>query len=115
VNRGRHRRDRRHLRRRALTSTDNRREIAGKAAIREWVAHELVGDEVRMDVREVTGHHGDTIVRAALHPARFDRTNLPDDLVLTSYFSVRDGAIVSLAVILQPAVALLSGPPRLRQ
>jgi hypothetical protein len=29
----------------------------------------------------------------------FDKTNLPDDLVLSNYFSVRDGKIVSLVVI----------------
>jgi hypothetical protein len=34
----------------------------------------------------------------------FDRTNLPDDLVLTNYFSVRDGKIVSLVIVFnQPA------------
>jgi hypothetical protein len=46
----------------------------------------------------VLQHHGDTIVRGA-YEGTFDRTNLPDEVLLTNYFSVRDGKIVSLVVI----------------
>jgi hypothetical protein len=77
---------------------DNRREIAGITAIRRWVEKEMVGDKVTLDVREVIDHYGDTIVRAA-YDGEYDKTNLPEELVMTSYFSVRDGKIVSLAVI----------------
>jgi hypothetical protein len=77
---------------------DNRREIAGIAAIRRWVAKEMVGDRVTLDVREVVDHYGDTIVRAA-YDGNYDKTNLPDELILSNYFSVRDGKIVSLTVI----------------
>jgi hypothetical protein len=77
---------------------DNRREIAGITAIRRWVEKEIVGDKVTLDVREVAGHYGDTIVRAAYN-GEYDKTNLPEELILTNYFSVRDGKIVSLAVI----------------
>jgi hypothetical protein len=49
-------------------------------------------------VREVVDHYGDTIVRARYDGA-YDKTNLPDELVMSNYFSVRDGKIVSLAVI----------------
>ena len=31
--------------------------------------------------------------------ARYDKTNLPKVLTMTNYFSVRDGKIVSLAII----------------
>ena len=45
----------------------------------------------------------DTIVRGA-YTGDFDKAGLPDDLVLSNYFSVRDGKIVSLVVIFnQPA------------
>src|SRR5579871_3501531 len=82
---------------------DARREFAGTEAIRRWVAKEMVADKVRIDVREVLDHHGDTIVRGA-YDGTFDRTNLPADLVLSNYFSVRDGKIVSLIVVFnQPA------------
>ena len=54
-------------------------------------------------VREVLDHYGDTVVRGA-YDGTFDRTNLPDEIVLTNYFSVRDGQIVSLAIVFnQPA------------
>jgi hypothetical protein len=82
---------------------DARREFAGTEAIRRWVAKEMVGDKVRIDVREVLDHHGDTIVRG-VYDGTFDRTNLPGELVLSNYFSVRDGKIVSLIIVFnQPA------------
>ena len=82
---------------------DNRREIRGTDAIRAFMAREFVGDHVTMDVREVRDHYGDTIVRGA-YDGQFDKANLPDEVVLTNYFSVRDGLIVSLVVVFnQPA------------
>jgi hypothetical protein len=82
---------------------DARREFAGIEAIRRWVAKEMVGDKVNIDVREVLDHHGDTIVRGA-YDGTFDKTNLPEEITLSNYFSVRDGKIVSLVVIFnQPA------------
>jgi len=77
---------------------DNVREISGIDAIRRWVAKELVGDKVAMEVREVVDHYGDTIVRAS-YDGQYDKTNLPDELILSNYFSVRDGKIVSLVII----------------
>jgi hypothetical protein len=77
---------------------DARREFVGLEAIRRWVAKEMVGDKVSIDVREVLDHHGDTIVRGA-YDGTFDKTKLPDEIVLSNYFSVRDGKIVSLVVI----------------
>jgi hypothetical protein len=77
---------------------DNRREFVGIDAVRRWVEREMVGDHVTIDVREVLDHHGDTVVRGA-YDGTFDRTNLPDEIVLSNYFSVRDGKIVSLVVI----------------
>jgi hypothetical protein len=82
---------------------DARREFAGIDAIRRWVAKEMVGDKVSIDVREVLDHHGDTIVRGA-YDGEFDKASLPDEVILSNYFSVRDGKIVSLIVIFnQPA------------
>ncbi|MDT7601781.1 MAG: hypothetical protein QOK26_3858 [Pseudonocardiales bacterium] len=77
---------------------DNRREIAGIDAIRRWVEKEMVGDNATMDVREVVDHYGDTVVRAA-YDGEYNKANLPDVLVMSNYFGVRDGKIVSLAII----------------
>ena len=77
---------------------DNHREFVGVDAIGRWVAKEIVGDKVSIDVREVLDHYGDTILRGA-YDGTFDKTNLPDELVLTNYFSERDGKIVSPVII----------------
>jgi hypothetical protein len=77
---------------------DNHREIVGVDSIRRWVEKEMVGDRVTLDVREVVDHHGDTILRAA-YDGTYDKTNLPEELIMSNYLSVRDGRIVSLIVI----------------
>jgi len=77
---------------------DARREISGIDAIRRWAEKEMVGDHVTMDVREVVEHYGETIVRSR-YDGTYDKTNLPAELVMSDYFSVRDGKIVSLKVI----------------
>jgi ketosteroid isomerase-like protein len=78
---------------------DVSREIRGLDAIRAFVAKEIVGDNVTMDVTEVIDHHGDAIVRA-IYDGDYDKTDLPDPLILTNYFGVRDEKIVSLITIL---------------
>lgn len=77
---------------------DNRREIWGTEAITKFMSKEFVGDHVTMEVREVVDHYGDVIVRAKFD-GTYDKTNLPEELVMTSYFAIRDGKITSLTVI----------------
>jgi ketosteroid isomerase-like protein len=77
---------------------DARREISGIDAIRRWAEKEMVGDRVTMDVREVVDHYGETIVRSR-YDGTHDKTSLPAELVMSDYFSVREGKIVSLKVI----------------
>jgi hypothetical protein len=77
---------------------DARREIKGIDAIRRWAEKEMVGDHVTMEPLEVVDHYGDTIVRSR-YDGTYDKTNLPGELVMSDYFSVRDGKVVSLAVI----------------
>src|SRR5271155_3053610 len=77
---------------------DAHREFWGIEAIHRWVAREMVGDKVTVQVTEVVDHYGDTIVRSR-YDGEFDKTNLPDELILTNYFTVRDGKIVTLIVI----------------
>ena len=77
---------------------DNRREINGVDAIGRFMAKEFVGDHVTMDVLEVVDHYGDTIVRAR-YDGTYDKTNLPEELIMSSYFSIRENKIVGLAII----------------
>jgi ketosteroid isomerase-like protein len=77
---------------------DNRREIWGADAIWKFMNKEFVGDHVTMEVREVVDHYGDIIVRAKFD-GTYDKSSLPDELVMSSYFGLRDDRIVSLTVI----------------
>lgn len=77
---------------------DARREINGIDAIRRWAEKEMVGDHVTMEPLEVVDHYGETIVRSR-YDGTYDKTSLPAELVMSDYFSVRDGKIVSLKVI----------------
>ena len=77
---------------------DTHREFWGSDAIRRWAAKEIVGDRVTLEVTEVIEHYGQTIVRGR-YDGDYDKNNLPDELILTSYFTVHDGKIVSLIVI----------------
>ena len=77
---------------------DARREFWGKDAIRGWVREEIVGDRVTVEPIDVIEHHGQTIVRGR-YDGEYDKTNLPDELILTSYFTVRDRRIVTLIII----------------
>ncbi|WP_036494937.1 nuclear transport factor 2 family protein [Nocardia sp. BMG111209] len=77
---------------------DVRREFRGRAAIRRWLAKEIVGDKVTLEVLEVVDHYGDQIVRAR-YDGEYDKTTLPGDLIMTSYFTVCDDTITSLIIV----------------
>jgi hypothetical protein len=77
---------------------DVHREFWGADAIRRWVAKEIVGDRVTVEPIALIEHDRQTIVRGR-YDGDYDKTGLPDPLILTSYFTVRDGRIVSLIVI----------------
>ena len=77
---------------------DVRREFLGKDAIRRWVREEIVGDRVTIEPIDLIEHHGQTILRGR-YDSDYDKTNLPDELVLTSYFTVQDAKIVTLIII----------------
>jgi hypothetical protein len=77
---------------------DVHREFWGRAAITKWVAKEIVGDKVTMEVTEVIDHHGETIVRAR-YDGLYDKSKLPPVLILTNHFRVRDGKIVELIIL----------------
>jgi hypothetical protein len=73
----------------------------GIEAVRDLLVKEFIADQVTLDVREVIDHHGDFIVRAEYN-GTYDKTNLPDPLIMANYYSLRDGKIITLAVISTP-------------
>src|SRR5271168_1655049 len=66
---------------------DAHREFWGTEAIRGWVAKEIVGDRVTIEVIEVIDHHGQFVLRGR-YDGDYDKTNLPDEVILTNYFTV---------------------------
>ncbi len=77
---------------------DNHREFWGTDRIRAWVEAEMVGDHVTIAPVEAFQHHGITIVRGR-YDGIYDKAGLPDELILTNYFTVEHDKIVSLFVI----------------
>jgi hypothetical protein len=76
-------------------------EARGLEAVRALLAKEFIDDHVTLELREVIDHHGDFIVRTK-YEGTYDKTNLPDPLIMSNYFSLRNGEIITLAVIFTP-------------
>ncbi len=83
---------------------DFQREFAGTAAIRAFAEKEMFGAAVTMDVQRAVDRRGDVAVGARID-GTYDKTGLPDPLILTFYFSVRGGLINQLIVIQNKAAA----------
>jgi hypothetical protein len=79
-------------------ANDAAREFWGREHIRAWIAKEMVGDHVTLEPIEVVDNHGFYAVRCKFD-GDYDKTNLPNPLIMTNYFRVRDGKIVTLFVI----------------
>ena len=77
---------------------DVRREFWGTEEIRRWVERELVGDKVVVEVTDAVEHDGLTIVRG-VYDGEYDKTGLPDPLILTHYLTVAHGKIANLIII----------------
>ena len=77
---------------------DHRDEFIGRDAIRAWAQREIIGDRVTMEVTEAT-QRGNAVTVSAVVRGNFDKTGLPDPLVLTSYFSVNGDRIVQLVIV----------------
>ena len=83
---------------------DIRREFLGHAAIRAWAEAEIIAPKVTLEVAAAFEHLGDPIVRFRVD-GDFDKTNLPNPLVLTYYFAIREGRIAQLIILHNTAIA----------
>jgi ketosteroid isomerase-like protein len=83
---------------------DVRREFLGHAAIRAWADKEIFGDNVTLAVERAWDQHADVILHARVD-GDYDKTGLPDPLILTFYFSLRDGLITQLIIVHNASVA----------
>ena len=77
---------------------DASREFWGHERIRAWVSKEMVGDHVTLEPVDVADNDGFYAVRCK-YDGDYDKTNLPNPLIMTNYLRVRDGKIVTLFVI----------------
>ena len=83
---------------------DIQREFWGKAAIAKWAAHEIFEPKVTMQVVSAVDHYGDLIVTAKLD-GNYDKTGLPDPLLLTFYFTLHGNQIAKLIIVHNKPVA----------
>ena len=77
---------------------DFSREFWGTDHIRAFITKEFIGDRVTLEPIEVVDNAGMWCVRCR-YDGDYDKTGLPDPLVMTNYFRLRNGKIVSLFVI----------------
>jgi SnoaL-like domain len=83
---------------------DVQREFIGRAAIRAWADKEIFGDNVTLAVERAYEQHGNIILRCRVD-GDYDKTNLPDPLILTFYFSIRNERITQLIILLNKIAA----------
>ncbi|MEA2618790.1 MAG: hypothetical protein QOE72_4573 [Chloroflexota bacterium] len=77
---------------------DIQREFWGPEAIKRWADRESIGDRVVWTTfTDAKAHHGDYIVSAEVD-GEYDKTALPDPLVLTFHFSLENGKITRLII-----------------
>jgi hypothetical protein len=77
---------------------DAQREFRGKEAIGAWLDKELVAAKVKMKVVNFVEQYGDVILTAEIG-RDYDSGNVPNPLVLTFYFNLRDGKIAQLIIV----------------
>jgi hypothetical protein len=82
---------------------DVHREFLGHDAIGAWAAKEIFGDNVTLEVRRAWQHTAGVILHAK-YDGNFDKTDLPDPLILTNYFVLREGKIAQLIILHNKAI-----------
>ena len=74
---------------------DAGRELRGIAAIKAWSQHEIMDANVTLEVLEVTDHDGEVTLTTKVDGS-FDRTGLPDPLVISQHMRFQADKIVEL-------------------
>jgi ketosteroid isomerase-like protein len=83
---------------------DVQREFVGAEAIRAFATKEIFGDRVTFTPLRAIDRHGDITVHARTD-GTYDKTGLPDPLILSLYFSLREERITQLIIIHNRALA----------
>lgn len=83
---------------------DNRREFLGHDAIRAWADKEIFGDNVSLTVERAYEQYGAVTLHARTD-GDYDKTNLPEPLILSFYFTVTGERITQLLITLNSSIA----------
>jgi ketosteroid isomerase-like protein len=78
---------------------DQQRDHWGRAAIREWLAREIIGDHVTMYMTESRKHADGRCFVVAKVTGTYDKTGLPDPLTLRFYFSATRDLLTQLLIM----------------
>jgi hypothetical protein len=79
----------------AAVVNDVGREFRGNAAIKDWSDREIFGAQVTLDVINVAEHAGETVVTTKVD-GNFDRTGLPDPVIINHHIKAENGKIAAL-------------------
>jgi SnoaL-like domain len=71
------------------------RELRGRAAIKSWSEREIFDAKVALKVLDAADHDGETVVTTTVD-GNFDRTGLPDPVVINHRVTVEGDKIVGL-------------------
>ncbi|HMP83202.1 MAG TPA: nuclear transport factor 2 family protein [Verrucomicrobiota bacterium] len=71
------------------------REIRGLTAISDWARNEIFAVNVTMELLHVAGRDGQTVITAKID-GTFDRTGLPDPLVMEHQITTAGDNIIAL-------------------
>lgn len=74
---------------------DAGREMRGSGAIKEWAEKEIFAVNVSLEILDARDQDGQCVVTVKVD-GTFDRTGLPDPLVMDQCFTIFGGKIVSL-------------------
>jgi hypothetical protein len=77
---------------------DVQREFVGRTAIEAWAEKEILGVKLTLAPTKARVHYGDEIVTFKVD-GQFEKAGLPNPLLLTYYFSLRDGKICRLIIL----------------
>jgi hypothetical protein len=76
---------------------DAGRAFLDRAAIQAWIETEIVGPKVTMDVTDAVVRRHSVILHARID-GEYDKTGLPDPLVLAFHFGLAEGQIAQLVI-----------------
>lgn len=82
---------------------DQLRDFWGRPAIEAWIAREVIADSLRIEVLRMSQHYRVTTVVGAV-TGTFDSRGLPNPLVVNLHFSLFNGQIARLFLLLNRQV-----------